>query len=256
MLAGLTASYTTRPSAIVLNDPARSVRRAARSSRRASGSRPPSPPTPPRGRAGRGWPAPRPGSAARSPTRGRGRPTFARAGSRAQAPREHELGVERRERGLEPGDAERRLLEGRLLLVPCVGRVVGGDAGDRAGAEPSSSARRSASVRSGGFIFTLGSSVRTASSVRPRWCGVTSAVTATPAAWRHDRCDRRRRDVHHMHRSSSYAASARSRSIITVSAIAGQPETELRGHRALVHLAAAGERGLLVQGERPAATAL
>ena len=39
-----------------------------------------------------------------------------------------EVRVERGEGGLEPGDAERRLLERHLLLVPRVRRVVGGDA--------------------------------------------------------------------------------------------------------------------------------
>ena len=37
----------------------------------------------------------------------------------------HEVGVERRERGLETGDAEGRLLEGSLLLVAGVRRMVG-----------------------------------------------------------------------------------------------------------------------------------
>ena len=46
-----------------------------------------------------------------------------------------EVRVERRERRLEPGDAERRRLERHLLLVPRVRRVVGGDAGDRPVAE-------------------------------------------------------------------------------------------------------------------------
>ena len=44
------------------------------------------------------------------------------------------------------------------------------------------SAWRSLSVRSGGFILKLASSERTASSVRQRWCGVTSQVTFTHAA--------------------------------------------------------------------------
>ena len=62
--------------------------------------------------------------------------------------------VERREGGLQPGGAHRRLLEGDLLLLARVRRVVGGDAVDRARrAGPSMSARRSASARSGGFIF-------------------------------------------------------------------------------------------------------
>ena len=44
--------------------------------------------------------------------------------------------------------------------------------------------------RSGGFIFRFGSSLRTASSVSTRWCGVTSAVAATPASRAHERLDR------------------------------------------------------------------
>ncbi len=47
---------------------------------------------------------------------------------------------------------------------------------------PSMMAWRSSSERSGGFIFLWLSSVRTASSVSSRWCGVASAVTSTPAA--------------------------------------------------------------------------
>ena len=106
-----------------------------------------------------------------------------------QEPGLDEVGVERGEGGLEPGDAERRLLERHLLLVPRVRRVVGRDArrSSRRGA-PSISAARSSALRSGGFIFTFASSERTASSVRQRWCGVTSPVARTPAA-----CARRAR---------------------------------------------------------------
>ena len=46
-----------------------------------------------------------------------------------------QLGVERRERGLQPGRAHRRLLERHLLLVARVRRVVGGDALDHAAAQ-------------------------------------------------------------------------------------------------------------------------
>ena len=46
----------------------------------------------------------------------------------------------------------------------------------------SMSAWRSASSRSGGFIFIAVSRLAHASSVSVRWCGVTSAVTRTPAA--------------------------------------------------------------------------
>ncbi len=61
----------------------------------------------------------------------------------------------------------------------------------------STSAWRSFSLRSGGFILKRLSSVRTTSSVRVRWCGVASALTAMPAALAassactdstHDRC--------------------------------------------------------------------
>ena len=48
---------------------------------------------------------------------------------------EHEARVERGERRLEAGRAHRRLLEGHLLLIARVRRVVGGDAVDRARAQ-------------------------------------------------------------------------------------------------------------------------
>ena len=50
--------------------------------------------------------------------------------------RQHEVGVERREGGLQAGRAHRRLLEGHLLLVARVRGVVGRDAVDRAVAQP------------------------------------------------------------------------------------------------------------------------
>ena len=46
-----------------------------------------------------------------------------------------QLGVERGEGGLQPGHPHRRLLEGDLLFLGCVGGVVGGDALDRAVAQ-------------------------------------------------------------------------------------------------------------------------
>ena len=50
-------------------------------------------------------------------------------------------------------------------------------------ASASISAARSAAERNGGFILlTAGSSSRTSSSVRHRWCGETSAVTSTPSS--------------------------------------------------------------------------
>ena len=48
---------------------------------------------------------------------------------------QHQLGVDRREGGLEPGGAHRRLLERHLLLLARVRRVVGGDAVDGAVAQ-------------------------------------------------------------------------------------------------------------------------
>ena len=91
--------------------------------------------------------------------------------------RAHEVRVERRERRLEAGHAERRLLERHVLLVPRVRRVIGRDAGDRAVAERVDERLRGRPRRaSGGFIFMFGSSERTSSSVRQRWCGVTSPV--------------------------------------------------------------------------------
>ena len=89
-----------------------------------------------------------------------------------------------RHRRLEPDDAEGGTVELALLL---------GQA--RAGAwsvamqsmvpsaSPSINASTSRLVRSGGCIFVLASQLRTASSVRTRWCGVTSAVTRTPRAF-------------------------------------------------------------------------
>ena len=51
--------------------------------------------------------------------------------TRPTRPGLHEPRVEGREGRLEAGHAERRRLEGHLLLVPGVGRVVGGDGRDR-----------------------------------------------------------------------------------------------------------------------------
>ena len=53
----------------------------------------------------------------------------------ADQPGQDQLGVDRGEGGLEPGHAHRRLLEGDLLFLRLVRRVVGGDALDRAVAE-------------------------------------------------------------------------------------------------------------------------
>ena len=96
--------------------------------------------------------------------------------------RPDEVRVERGERRLEPGDSEGRLLE---RARPSRGARA---ARDRWRSQqivpsrrPATSAARSSAERSGGFIFTFGSSERTASSVRQRWCGVTSPVAATPA---------------------------------------------------------------------------
>ena len=108
-------------------------RRAATSSWTSNRSRPRSRARWRRGRGGRGSPG--------SPTsiRGTGRPKI-RAGAadmrsstrpRSSVSRLDEMGVDRCERGFEPGDAERRLLERLLLLVRGVRRVIGRDAGDR-----------------------------------------------------------------------------------------------------------------------------
>ena len=87
----------------------------------------------------------------------------------------HQLAVQHAEGRLEADGAEGRLLVGHLLLLGDVRCVIGGDAVDEAALErPARSAARSLSSRSGGFILRLGSSDSRQTSVRVRWCGVTS----------------------------------------------------------------------------------
>ena len=75
--------------------------------------------------------------------RGVGRSSSARAGGhplddqrQRQHPGRDELGVDGRERGLQPGRAHRRLLERDLLLVTRVRGVIGRDAVDHAASQP------------------------------------------------------------------------------------------------------------------------
>ena len=100
---------------------------------------------------------------------------------------------------------------------------------------------------SGGFIFRFGSRLPIASSVRQRWCGVTSPVAATPRPGLADLLHRLAAETWRTWSGcSSYAASARSRPTMTLSATDGiAGEAELDGDGALVHLAASGERRLL-----------
>ena len=117
------------------------------------------------------------------------------------------------------------------------------------------SAARSSSARSGGFIFTFGSSERTASSVRQRWCGVTSAVARTPglagAAELGDRLARG--EVQQVERPRLVAGErevARDHDALGHGRVAA--EAELGRDEALVHVAAARERRLLaVNRHRP-----
>ena len=119
------------------------------------------------------------------------------------------------------------------------------------------SAARSSSVRSGGFIFRFGSSVRTASSVRQRWCGVDLGRSrATPRrAARGEMLDRLARgEVHQVHRLPGVAREvdvARDHQALAERRPAAEPE--LGRDRARVRVAAARERRLLaVDGDRAA----
>ena len=117
-------------------------------------------------------------------------------------------------------------------------------------------------MRSGGFIFIRVSSVRTASSVRHRWCGETSAVTPTPARLgRRDGADGRRA-------AQVLEVQARRRALVLGQlGVAGDHgrladardagDAEQRADLALVHDAGARQRGvLLVQGQHAAAQPL
>ena len=93
-------------------------------------------------------------------------------------------------------------------------------------ASASISAERSAAERSGGFILVAdGSSERTASSVMQRWCGETSAVTATPSAFarRISSTDSAAETWQTCNGADSWRAIKRSRAIITLSAMLGCP---------------------------------
>ena len=87
------------------------------------------------------------------------------------------------------------------------------------------SAVRSSCDRSGGFILKLASSERTASSVRQRWCGVTSLVIWTPAAFASSIAvtDSLAETCWMWIRPSSYAAMAASRAMAVDSETDGRP---------------------------------
>ena len=226
------AANTTLPSAIVLRDgAAQALAEQPRVGRARAEAVLGRPSTRRRGRARRG--------SRRSPTaiRGTGRPN-ARAGPgrhplEQRREREHarhdEVRVQRGERRLEPGDAERRRLERRVLLLARVRRVVGGDAGDRAVAQRvDERGRGRRRCRAAGSSSCSGRASATASSVRTRWCGVASPVAADALGARApERLRPTRRAERCMRCSgrSSCRASARSRSTITLSATDGQPAT-------------------------------
>ena len=92
---------------------------------------------------------------------------------------------------------------------------------------PSTSAWRSSSLRSGGFILRRGSRPRTSSSVIVRWCGLASHVTATPRALAAamTATDSRAERCWMWIRACSYSASAQSRAIIVDSLTLGIPAT-------------------------------
>ena len=131
------AGRTTRPSATVFTTRRASV--SPRSHEFAGSERKPSSVTvhsASRSRATRIRRAPTSIRGSSRPNAARGRRTCARAASRGRRrPGHDEVRVERRERRLEAGDAERRLLERDVLLVARVRRVVGRDARDRAAPE-------------------------------------------------------------------------------------------------------------------------
>ena len=141
-----------------------------------------SPSTPPRGRAGRGWRGRRPrASAPAGRTRAPGRPTSARAASRARSDPARRGACRGRRT---PSRARSRRTAPPRTATSFSSRECGAWSVATHAIVPlrsaSTSASRSLAVPSGGFIFVFGSSERTASSVRTRWCGVTSAVAATP----------------------------------------------------------------------------
>ena len=113
------------------------------------------------------------------------------------------------------------------------------------------SAWRSSSVRSGGFIFRFGSSVRTASSVSERWCGVTSPLACAPRR-RARRAARPTRGP----RGAGGAAARRCRGErelardVELSPSDGQPPSPSRPRRPPVHEAAARQRRLLARAAR------
>ncbi len=115
---------------------------------------------------------------------------------------------------------------------------------------PATSASRSESSRSGGFIFVRveKSDFATSSSVRTRWCGVTSQVTPDAGGLRapHHVEGKRRREVRHVQASARHLGHqqvARHRGRLRHGRLAR--EAEARGDRALVHRRALREAPVL-----------
>ena len=189
-----------------------------------------------------------------APGRAPDRRTSARAEPPAAAPRQARGGCGGRERGLEPGDAERRLLEGHLLLVPRVRRVIGGDAVE--GAVAQALEEREA----------VGFGAERRVHLRVRVERANGLVGEAEVVWRHlggdrdtarlggaDRGDRgSRRHMHDMQRTLLICGEgeiALDHHRLGERRPAGQ--AELGRHRALVHLPVAGQRRLLlVQRQR------
>ena len=167
-----------------------------------------------------------------------------------------EVGVDRRERRLEAGDTERRLLERRVLLVPCVRRVIGGDAGDRAVAEPLE--QRLAIVLRAERRVHLAVGVESAHSVvgEAEVVGRDLRADGDPARLRGPNGSHGLpgREMHYMQRSLLICgefAIAPDHHGLRDRRPAG--EAELGGHRTVVHLPVARERRfLLVQRQQPA----
>ena len=174
-----------------------------------------------------------------------------------QDPGLDELGVDGGERRLQPGRAHRRLLEGHLLLLARVRRVVGGDAVDRARSQPVDQR----------LAVVLGAQRRVHLQPRvelfeQRLVGQRKVVRARLAGDLHaarlglgDGLDRLARaqvlDVDAAVLVAGDRGVAGDQRRLGDARDAGEPEP--RGDLALVHDAAAGQRRvLLVQGDDPA----
>ena len=114
---------------------------------------------------------------------------------------------------------------------------------------------RSSSLRSGGFIFMFASSVRIASSVRQRWCGVASAVACPRRVRATEVVDRfAGREVHQVHRLLRLAGEVEvARDHQALAERRPAAETELGRDEAGVRVATAREGCLFaVHGDHPA----